>query len=191
MNLKLLLLVVGLPLIAFPLIFIALDDQTEPKDTQTTSRQLGQSHEEEMARAPRNPDLRNSKASPESSEQVPLVRWEELERMNYQTGKVPNELRKSLQDTVRIPGFVVPLDLYAKEAKEFILVPTFDACIHVPPPPPNQMILVNMRQGFAPKRDDGPVWAYGKISIADSETEWGKVGYMMSAERTSPFEGGY
>ncbi len=189
MNVKALLWLGIVLLVGFPLIFVALDDGQQEATTGST-RQLNQSHEAEMANAPKNPDLRQM--SPQDEEDgYRLVRWEQLADMDYKTGKVPSELRKQLQDQVKIPGFVVPLDLYAKEAKEFILVPTFDACIHVPPPPPNQMILVRMKQGLAPRRDDGPVWTYGRISIANSETEWGKVGYLMKADSTSAFEGGY
>ena len=49
---------------------------------------------------------------------------------------------------VRIGGYVVPLDFEATNVKEFLLVPFVGACIHVPPPPPNQIIYVKSAKGF-------------------------------------------
>ena len=43
---------------------------------------------------------------------------------------------------VHVAGFVVPLDNDYNHLKEFLLVPYFGACIHVPPPPSNQVIHV-------------------------------------------------
>ncbi len=48
---------------------------------------------------------------------------------------------------IRIDGFMVPLDFDYGEAltvEEFVLVPDAGMCIHVPPPPPNQMIFVKL-----------------------------------------------
>ena len=92
---------------------------------------------------------------------------------------------------MRIPGFVVPLDLYAKEAKEFLLVPTYGACIHTPPPPANQMIRIKMKSGNAPRRENGPVWVDGVLEITKTETPWGKAGFLITAEKTEPYKGGY
>ena len=43
---------------------------------------------------------------------------------------------------VHVAGFVVPLDSDYDHLKQFLLVPYFGACIHVPPPPSNQVIHV-------------------------------------------------
>ncbi|EGQ9112675.1 DUF3299 domain-containing protein [Vibrio alginolyticus] len=53
---------------------------------------------------------------------------------------------------VRIPGFVIPLEGDADSISEFLLVPFYGACIHVPPPPPNQIIHVKFEEG-APTKD--------------------------------------
>ncbi|SMF11169.1 DUF3299 domain-containing protein [Pseudobacteriovorax antillogorgiicola] len=119
------------------------------------------------------------------------LRWETLRGLDYKTGKADKTVKKFLKTTVRIPGFVVPLDLYAKEAKEFLLVPTYGACIHTPPPPANQMILVKMKQGLAPRREAGPVWVTGQLELFKTETQWGKAGYRIRADMTEPYKGGY
>ena len=61
-----------------------------------------------------------------------------------QLGAVRPELNGS---TVKIPGFVIPLEGDENTVTEFLLVPYFGACIHVPPPPPNQIIYVKFPQG--------------------------------------------
>ena len=43
---------------------------------------------------------------------------------------------------VKIPGFVVPLEGTPELTTEFLLVPYFGACIHVPPPASNQIVYV-------------------------------------------------
>ena len=45
---------------------------------------------------------------------------------------------------VKIPGFVVPLDASGETVKEILLVPYFGACVHVPPPPSNQIVHVTL-----------------------------------------------
>jgi uncharacterized protein len=54
-------------------------------------------------------------------------------------------VNKSLEGaTVRLPGFIVPLEgVKDGSVSEFLLVPYFGSCIHVPPPPPNQIVYVH------------------------------------------------
>lgn len=53
--------------------------------------------------------------------------------------------------TVKIPGFVIPLEGDSESITEFLLVPFYGACIHVPPPPPNQIIHVKFEKGAPTK----------------------------------------
>jgi hypothetical protein len=46
---------------------------------------------------------------------------------------------------VKLSGFLVTLEGDGKAVSEFLLVPFFGACIHVPPPPSNQMVLVRTK----------------------------------------------
>ena len=61
-----------------------------------------------------------------------------------------------LQRPVRLPGYVVPL-ANAQDGRltEFLFVPYYGACIHVPPPPPNQIV----HGAAAADRDAGHVLA--------------------------------
>jgi hypothetical protein len=39
--------------------------------------------------------------------------------------------------SIRMPGYVLPLEFKDRKVVEFLLVPTVGACIHTPPPPAN------------------------------------------------------
>jgi hypothetical protein len=67
---------------------------------------------------------------------------------------------------VRIPGYLLPLEVSAAKVTEFLLVPYVGACIHVPPPPPNQIIYVKIGQnkGYKSKSLYEPVWVTGILS---------------------------
>ena len=71
---------------------------------------------------------------------------------------------------VRIPGYLLPLDVKDGAITEFLLVPTIGACIHTPPPPPNQMVYVRYKEGFANASLYTPVWISGELR-ADERKE--------------------
>lgn len=89
---------------------------------------------------------------------------------------------------VRLPGFVVPLEMDATAMTEFLLVPYLGACIHVPPPPANQIVLVRTRAS-------GPyegglfdtVWVVGRMRVARFSDELGEAGYRIEDARVSPY----
>jgi hypothetical protein len=68
---------------------------------------------------------------------------------------------------IRIAGFVVPLSFDQTETSEFLLVPYVGACIHVPPPPPNQIILVRSREPVEVGTPFDPVCVTGEIQAPD------------------------
>ncbi|MBQ0832749.1 DUF3299 domain-containing protein [Marinobacter sp.] len=89
----------------------------------------------------------------------------------------------------RIPGFVVPLKT-TKDMRilEFFLVPYYGACIHVPPPPQNQIIHIKYKQGFTLEALYEPVWVEGTLVIDRTETVVGTSSYSMVAETVEPYE---
>lgn len=113
--------------------------------------------------------------------------WNMLRKLDYQTGERPADLASLDGKPVKIPGFVVPLDDDAATFSEFLLVPSPQACVHVPPPPPNQMIMVRMKSGTAPKRSWGPVWIMGTLHIASSDSQFGKISYMLHGDSAEPY----
>ena len=86
-------------------------------------------------------------------------------------------------ERVLIGGYVVPLDFDATKVKEFLLVPFVGACIHVPPPPANQIIYVKPAQPFEIKATFDPVYVTGKISVAPTFTGLAETGYTIDAEK--------
>ena len=81
---------------------------------------------------------------------------------------------------VRIPGFVVPLEFNdEQQATQFFLVPFFGACIHVPPPPPNQIIMIKAPQGLHFDNIYTPFWVSGVLQVETTENEMGISAYSM------------
>lgn len=89
---------------------------------------------------------------------------------------------------VRIPGFVVPLEGDAKHIREFLLVPYFGACIHVPPPPANQLVLVRPDKPIPAGWNMQPVWVSGVMEVERRSSELGTSGYRMTGERVVEYE---
>lgn len=114
------------------------------------------------------------------------IDWRLLRELDYQTGQKSPELEAVNGKPVKIPGFVVPLDDNAAAASEFLLVPSPQACIHVPPPPPNQMVMVRMK-GKPPQRSWGPVWIEGRLFISTQDSQYGKISFMMTGEAAEPY----
>ena len=83
---------------------------------------------------------------------------------------------------VTIGGYVVPLDFDATEVKEFLLVPFVGACIHVPPPPANQIIYVKSARGLAVKGMFDPVYVTGTLTTTVAFTGLAEAGYTLAAD---------
>jgi len=83
---------------------------------------------------------------------------------------------------VRIGGYVVPLDFEATSIKEFLLVPFVGACIHVPPPPANQIVYVKSDKGFDVGGQFDPVWVTGTMKTETAFTGLADAGYTLDAE---------
>ena len=87
---------------------------------------------------------------------------------------------------IRIGGYVVPLDFDATNVKEFLLVPFVGACIHVPPPPANQIIYVKTEKGFDVGGSFDPVMVTGTIKTTAAFTGLADAGYTLDAELVEP-----
>jgi len=89
----------------------------------------------------------------------------------------------------RIPGFVVPLKTTEDmRILEFFLVPYYGACIHVPPPPPNQIIHVKYKKGFKLDALYDPVWIEGTLKIEKTENDVASSSYSIVAQDVTPYE---
>lgn len=91
--------------------------------------------------------------------------------------------------TVKLPGFVVPLEGDGRVVLEFLLVPYYGACIHVPPPPANQMVYVKARGSNAQvRRLFDAVWVTGVMKVERASSEHGEAGYTLTALEVAPYE---
>ena len=89
---------------------------------------------------------------------------------------------------VRIPGYVVPFTFDSSQKwDEFLFVPYMGACIHTPPPPPNQIILI--RSDPATRVEDiwAPYWIEGTLSTEKTENDLGDTAYTMSMMSLEPY----
>ena len=90
---------------------------------------------------------------------------------------------------VRIPGYIVPLDFSANaEHREFLLVPYFGACLHTPPPPPNQIIFVSSEPAAKIPDIYDPVWLEGSLTTGRFDTDMGNSAYELSLSLIEPYE---
>ncbi len=113
--------------------------------------------------------LRTQKTSRDDPYQQALVSRKVIPEMN---GK-----------SFRIPGFIVPLDFTeGKTIKEFFLVPFFGACIHVPPPPPNQIIYVKYPKGLEYSNIYEPIWVAGTLKTGITKNDVATAAYSMEME---------
>jgi len=97
---------------------------------------------------------------------------------------------------VRLPGYLLPLEFSGKRVSEFLLVPWVGACIHTPPPPPNQIVHVKPAKPVEMGGMFAPVWVTGQmttgaikksLSLVDGSADI-EVGYSLRASRVEPYK---
>lgn len=117
------------------------------------------------------------------------VGWRLLAKLDYRTGEKTEELAALDGKLVKVPGFTVPLEDWASAATEFLLVPYVGACVHTPPPPPNQLVYVKMGEGKRARMDGwNPVWVEGVLKIEMTESYYGFTGFSITGQRVYPYE---
>jgi len=118
---------------------------------------------------------------------VATIDWRLLRTLNVQTGAVSDTLKVLNGKRVRLPGFIVPLEDFQERAKEFLLVPYYGACVHLPPPPPNQMVYTSM-QGETKLSWWEPVWVEGTLRIIRMKSPYGVASFRIDATSMSKYE---
>ena len=96
---------------------------------------------------------------------------------------------------IRMPGYALPLEYSDKKITEFLLVPWVGACIHTPPPPPNQIVFVKVTEGIENRGRFTPVWVTGEMSVKAAKKKlflvdgsYGiDVGYALKASQVEPY----
>ncbi|MFN4900699.1 MAG: DUF3299 domain-containing protein [Betaproteobacteria bacterium] len=92
-----------------------------------------------------------------------------------------------INSAIRIAGYVVSLDANRKQISEFLLVPYFGACIHLPPPPANQIILVRLKKPTSKLASMDTVWVQGTLREARVDTGLAVTGYTLEGSISEPY----
>lgn len=104
----------------------------------------------------------------------------------FKTAPLVQQLNGKL---VRLPGYVVPLEGDGKKVSEFLLVPYYGACIHVPPPPANQTVFVTTdKQKAAIRGMFDTVWVTGRIDAERTSSDLAEAGYLLRAVKVEPYK---
>ncbi|WP_421859907.1 DUF3299 domain-containing protein [Oceanicaulis sp.] len=90
---------------------------------------------------------------------------------------------------VRMPGYILPLDFAENgSAQEFLLLPYHGACVHVPPPPPNQIVYLRAPEPVRFNSLWEPVWVEGRMEIERVDTELAATAYSMVVRSVEPYQ---
>jgi hypothetical protein len=160
------------------------------------------------APAPPAPSTATSAAK---AAKVRQVEWDELlpkeERDNFSTappppmhdylGGGPSAMQSGSSNvnlalngaSVKIPGFIVPLDVSAdRMVTEFFLVPYYGACIHVPPPPPNQIVYVKLSKAIKVDSLVDAQWVTGRLRTETRNSRYGAAAYTLDGDKVETYK---
>ena len=119
----------------------------------------------------------------------------------YWSAKSRNTNTDIVENLVLLDGYVLPLGTDAnapgrqgQQMTEFLLVPYVGACIHVPAPPPNQMVYINTAEAvdnpgmFSPVQVEGKLQAYeGSYELFQVDgTRTVEVSYKLDLKAIAP-----
>jgi hypothetical protein len=88
---------------------------------------------------------------------------------------------------VRLPGFIVPIEYSGSGVTAFILVPFVGACVHVPPPPANQLVFVTSPTPYESAGLYEPVHVTGMFGVSATSTHLADIGYALSADKIEAY----
>jgi len=121
---------------------------------------------------------------------------EQASDSRYQQALVSTRVVPSFDgQAIRLPGFIVPLEFGGgqqfgdgqQQVTKFFLVPYFGACIHVPPPPPNQIVYAEYDKGFKLDSLYEPFWLSGTLSTTLIENDMATAAYTIKVDRLEPY----
>lgn len=92
-----------------------------------------------------------------------------------------NQLDPSIEGMeIELAGFMVPLENQGDQVTQFLLVPEAGQCIHIPPPPMNQTLVVDAASNPTPLRDlYQPIIVTGRVSVGSQSFELADSGYTL------------
>lgn len=125
-----------------------------------------------------------------------LARREEIAALRKKRAMAMDETLDG--KTIRMPGYALALEYDGKRVTEFLLVPWVGACIHTPPPPPNQIVYVEASTAFTATSRFEPVWIEGTMKVGATQKELYlidgsadiNIGYSMTSARIEKYSEG-
>jgi hypothetical protein len=119
---------------------------------------------------------------PDENNEIPPARkmtWSDLYDLNVETHRPGVQLQTRISSEVSIEGFIIPMEYdEQRRVTELLLVPYIPSCMHVPPPPANQMVHVKLNEGTMIDNPFSPVEVVGHLKVAKGEFY---EGYMESS----------
>jgi len=115
-----------------------------------------------------------------AKKKVNEVEWNAIADFDLKKSKPGPKLKKIINKEIAIVGFMIPLDSLSKQIKNFLLVPYIPSCMHVPPPPSHQIILVKYSGKKGLKMHYGLLKVQGKLTLATTKDKKIKKDPMLN-----------
>ena len=116
-----------------------------------------------------------------------LDNMKSMKEMQGKSGLINMDLNNK---EIKIAGYIAPIAFDGDNVTEFLLVPYHGACIHVPPPPANQIIYVKSASGLKAEEIWYPVWITGVLHANSVSTIVADVGYTIKEASVTPYRTG-
>lgn len=131
------------------------------------------------------------KPTKKSDKKYTKLGWKDLGELNAETGKAPAKLLQALKSPVMVPGYIVPISDGSDNLDSFLVVPEPMMCVHVPAPPPEYIVMAQMKNPL-PFPDDfspwEPFWIKGKLVIEKTENDLAVAAYNMKVDEIEKYE---
>lgn len=149
--------------------------------------------EDDLSALLNRPEFLNDIADGSAADSVDDFASKQLEdeqAQRYQQALVSTRVIEAFDGkAIRIPGFIVPLEQNDEQkSTAFFVVPYFGACLHMPPPPPNQILYVEYKEGIAVENLYDPYWFEGTVKIDNHESALGTSAYSLVLDSFALYE---
>ena len=149
--------------------------------------------EDDLSALLNRPEFLNDIADGSAADSIDVFASKQLEdeqAQRYQQALVSTRVIEAFDGkAIRIPGFIVPLEQNEEQkATAFFVVPYFGACLHMPPPPPNQILYVEYKEGIAVENLYDPYWFEGTVKIDNHESALGTSAYSLVLDSFALYE---
>lgn len=90
---------------------------------------------------------------------------------------------------IKLPGFIVPVDIQGEgETKTFFFVPYFGACLHLPPPPPNQIVYAKFAKGYKVSDLNQPYYIEATLHTEENQSNLVTSAYTATVSKIYPYD---